>query len=137
MLELSRTNTQTLAQGESVVFDTILLKTGCGECFRKNTSFVNLTKRNTVYEISFNCNIGATAAGTGEIGITLNGSPLQETIGMVTTAAAGDLDNVSCSTYLETCCCGDLGSIALTNTGTAELNVGENPRLSIRRILCG
>lgn len=132
MLEVIRTSEQVLSPGQSVIFDTILLKAGCSECFRKNSSSINLSRRNAIYDISFNCNIGATAQGTGQIGITLNGSPLQETECITNTSAAGDLNNVSASTSLKTCCCGDLGSIALTNTGTVDLNIGQSPRLTVK-----
>ena len=96
------------------------------------SSFVNLTKRNMIYEVSFSCNIGATAPGDGQIGLTLNGSPLQETTAIVVTAAAGDVQNVSGSIFIKTCCCDSLNSISLTNTGTTEINVAVSPRLSVK-----
>lgn len=133
MIELSNSNAQTLSAGQSAVFDTVILHTGCTECYRKNSGAVNLTRKNTVYEISFSCNIGTTAAdGTGEIGITLDGSPLPETIGIVSTVAGGDLNSVSGETFVKTCCCGGTNTIMLTNTGTADINVAANPRLSIK-----
>ena len=134
MIELSNSNAQVLSAGQSVIFDTVLLHTGCGECHRDNTGSVNLIQKNAIYEISFNCNIGATAEGEGEIGITLDGAALQETIGIVITAAAGDLENVAGSTFIKTCCCGGSNTILLTNTGATDLNIGEHPRLSVKRI---
>lgn len=136
MIELSNTNAQTLQAGQSVNFDTILLHTGCAECHRNNSSSINLTQRNAIYEISFNCNIGATTADEiGQIGITIDGSPLPETNAIVVTSAAGDLANVSASTFIKTCCCGNVANtILLTNTGTTEINIGVYPRLSVKRI---
>lgn len=135
MIELSNTNAQTLQAGQSVNFDTILLHTGCAECHRNNSSSINLTQRNAIYEISFNCNIGATTAGeTAQIGITVDGSPLQETNAITVTAVAEDLQNVSATTFIKICCCSTANTILLTNTGTTEINVGIYPRLSVKRI---
>lgn len=135
MIELSTTNAQVLSAGQSVIFNLELLHTGCTECHRTNSNSVSLTQRNAIYEVSFNCNIGATAADTpAQIALTLDGSPLQETTVIVPTTAAGDLTGVSASTFIETCCCNACNSILLTNTGTEEINVAANARLSIKRI---
>lgn len=133
MIELSNSNAQILAAGQSATFDTVLLHTGCAECHRPNSGTINLTQKNAIYEISFNANIGATASGEGEIGITLDGSPLPETIGITVVAAAGDLANISGSTFIKTCCCGNPGTVLLTNTGLTEINLGANPRISVKR----
>ena len=124
MLELTNSTDQVLAAGQSAVFDTVLLQLGCTECHRKNS----------IYEVSFNCNIGATTADDATIGITLDNAPLTETNAIVVTAAPGDLQNVSGSTYVETCCCGSGGTILLTNNGTTSINLGQYPRLTVRRI---
>lgn len=136
MIELSNTNAQTLAAGQSAVFDIVLLHTGCAECHRPGSNAVFLTQKNGIYEVSFNANIGATTAGdTAELSITLNASTLQETTSSVVSVAAGDLQNVSASTFVKTFCCGGIGySVLLTNTGTTEINIGDHPRLSIKRI---
>ena len=135
MIELSNTNAQVLAAGQSLNFDTILLHTGCAECHRNNSGSINLTQRNAIYEVSFNCNIGATTAGeTAQIGITIDGSPLQETNAIKVTAVEGDLENVSAATFVKTCCCTVASTILLTNTGTTEINIGAYPRLSVKRI---
>jgi hypothetical protein len=134
MIELSNTNAQILAAGQSVAFDTVLLHTGCGECHRPNSSAVNLAQKNAIYEVSFNANIGGTAAGNGQIAITLDQSPLSETTGKVVTTTAGDLQSVSGSTFVQTCRCNSANTILLTNTGTTAINVDENGRLSIKRI---
>lgn len=134
MIELSNSNAQVLAAGQSATFDTILLHTGCAECHRKNSGAINLTQKNAIYEVSYNCNIGATAQGDGQIGITLDGSPLSETVALTVTAAAGDLANVSGCTLVKTCCCGNPGTILLTNTGTTDINLGATPQLTVKRI---
>ena len=134
MIELSNTNAQVLAAGQSVIFDTVLLHTGCGECHRNNSASVNLAQKNAIYEVSFNANIGGTAAGEAQLAITLDGSPLQETTGKTVTATAGDLRSVSGATFVKTCCCNGANTILLTNTGTTEINVDANSRLSIKRV---
>ena len=134
MIELSNTNAQVLAPGQSATFDTVILHTGCAECYRKNSGSIVLTQNNAIYEISYNANIGATAAGDAMLGLSLDGTPLLETNAMTVTAAAGDLANVSSSTFVRTCCCGNGGTITLTNTGTTTINLGINSRLSIKRI---
>ena len=135
MIELSNTNAQVIPAGQSVVFDTVLLHTGCAECYRLNSSFIGLTQRNAIYEISFNCNIGSTTAGgTAQLAITLGGAPLQETTAKTISTAAGDLENVSASTFVKTCCCAVADTILLTNTGTEDINVDAHGRLSVKRI---
>lgn len=135
MIELSNTNAQTLTAGQSATLDTVLLHTGCAECHRQNSSVINLAQKNAIYEITFNCNIGATTAeDTATLAITLDGAPLQETTVISTTEAAGDLQNVSAGTFVKTCCCGSSNSILLTNIGTTAINIGAYPRLSVKRI---
>lgn len=134
MIELTNSTDQTLAPGQSATFDTVILHTGCAECHRNNSGSIGLTQNNAIYEVSFNCNIGATATGDGTIGITLDGSPLTETNSIVVTAAAGDLQNVSASTFVKTCCCGNGDNILLTNNGITSINLGQYPRLSVKRI---
>lgn len=134
MIELSNSNAQVLAGGQSAAFNIVLLHTGCGECYRQNTGAVNLAQKNAIYEVSFNCNIGATAEGDGEIGLTLDGSPLMETVAMVVTATAGDTVNVSGSTFIKTCCCNVANTLLLTNTGTTDINLAAYPRLSVKRV---
>lgn len=135
MIELSNTNAQVLAAGQSVIFDTVLLHTGCGECHRPNSGAVNLAQKKAIYEISFNANIGATTAGDdAQLAITLDGSPLPETTAKVVTTTAGDLQNISASTFVQTCCCNAANTILLTNTGTTTINFDVSGRLSIKRI---
>ena len=135
MIELSNTNAQVLPAGQSAVFNLVLLHTGCAECHRPTSGVINLAQKNAIYEVSYNANIGATTAGeTAQIAITFDNSPLQETTGLKITAAAGDLENVSASTFVKTCCCSAAGSILLTNTGTTEINIGAYPRLSVKRV---
>ena len=133
MIELSNSNAQVLAAGQSATFDLVILHSGCGECHRPNSGSIELAQRNAIYEASFNCNIGGVVAGDAQISLTVNGSPLNETTSKVVSAAAGDLQNVSASTFIRTFCCGN-NSILLTNTGTTDINLDANPRLSVKKI---
>lgn len=132
MLVLSNTTAQTLAPGESIVFDDVILRSGCGECHRANTSSVKL-RATGVYAVSFSGNIGGVAAGAAQLSIQLGGSTLPETTMITTTAAAGDLNNVSTETRVKNCC-GDYDRIVVTNTGTADITVGANTALVVNRV---
>lgn len=134
MIELTNSTNQVLAPGQSATFDTVILHTGCSEYHQNNSGSVSLIRGRSIYEISFGANIGGTAPGDAQIGITLNGSPLNETKANSVTASAGDLNNVSRSTYVQTCYCGIPNVILLTNTGTTEINLGDYPTLKVRRI---
>lgn len=134
MIVLSNSNAQVLAAGQSATFNIVILHTGCGECYRQNSGSVNLTQKNAVYMLGYNCNIGGVAAGEAQIAMSLDGSPLLETTGKTVSAAAGDLQSVSGETFVKTCCCGFAGTVTLTNTGTTEINLDANPRLSVKRV---
>lgn len=133
MIILSNSIAQTLMPGQSATFDMEILKTGCAECHRTNSGSVNLAAKNAIYEINFTGNIGATEEGSCQLGISYENSTLLETTMEATSAAAGDLYNVSCKTALKTCCC-DNGYITVTNIGTTELNLSNNSCLFIKRI---
>ena len=134
MIVLSNTNAQVLAAGQSATFNYVILHTGCGECYRPNSGSINLVQAGGIYEVGYNCNIGATAEGDAQIAISFDGAPLSETTQKVVTATAGDLSGVSASTYVKTCCHGFGGVITLTNTGTTEINLDENLKLSVKRV---
>lgn len=132
MIVLSNSVAQVLAPGQSMTFDTVIMHTGCGECYRPNSGSVGLRSKSGVYEINAAANIGATVADAAQIAIQYDSSPLLETTMISQTAAAGDLNNVSCTTAVRTCCC-DGGTVTVTNTGTTSVNIGAHPLLYIRR----
>ncbi len=134
MIVLSNSDAQVLAAGQSATFNAVLLHTGCGECYRQNSGSINLVQNNAIYEVGYNCNIGGTAEGDAQIAISLDGTPLLETTQKVVSASAGDLEGVSASTYVKTCCRGFAGVITLTNTGTTAINLDKNPKLSVKRV---
>lgn len=133
MIELSNTAAQTIAPGQSLTFDTVLLKTGCAEAHRSNSGIVTLKADCAVYEIHFAANISATAAGTAQLAISLDGEPLVETAMINTISTAGDPDNAATATLVKTGC-GCCGKISVTNTGTTSVIVSANPALFVKRV---
>ena len=133
MIELSNTAAQTIAPGQSLTFDTVILKTGCAEAHRTNSGIVTLKADCAVYEIHFAANISATAAGTAQLAISLDGEPLVETTMINTISTAGDPDNAATATLVKTGC-GCCGKISVTNTGTTSVIVSANPALFVKRV---
>lgn len=134
MLVLSNTNEQTLAPGQSCTFDTVILHTGCGECYRPNSGAVGLRAKNGIYEVSYGANIGtATAGESAQLAINVDASPLLETTMISTSSAAGDLNKVSAMTAVRTCCCG-MNSITIVNTGTTTVTIDAHDCLYIKRV---
>ena len=133
MIELSNTAAQTIAPGQSLTFDTVLLKTGCAEAHRTNSGIVTLKANCAVYEIHFAANISATAAGTAQLAISLDGEPLIETTMINSISTAGDPDNAATATLVKTGC-GCCGKISVTNTGTTSVIVSANPALFVKRV---
>lgn len=133
MIELSNTAAQTIAPGQSLTFDTVLLKTGCAETHRSNSGIVTLKADCAVYEIHFAANISATDAGTAQLAISLDGEPLIETTMINTISTAGDPDNAATATLVKTGC-GCCGKISVTNTGTTSVIVSANPALFVKRV---
>lgn len=133
MILLSNTTEQTLAPGQSITFDDVLLHSGCGECHRRSTNSVKL-RANGVYDIFFHANIGSpTAATPVRLQITLGGdTPLPETIMQNTPAAITDRNNVGTATSLKNCC-GDFDRVFVTNTGSDPVIVAAGSSLKIAR----
>lgn len=132
MIILTNTASQEIAPGQSLIFDTEILHTGCAECHRINSGSVTLRQQQAIYEAHFSANIGASAPGVAQLAIEVNGSPLVETTMVSTTAAAGDVNNVAKNTGIRTCCCGP-ETVTIVNTGETSVVV-ENPSLFIKRI---
>ncbi len=125
MTVLSNTTEQTLQPGQSIVFDDVIFKSGCGECHRKNTSSVKL-RANGIYALHFSGNIGGeTAATPVQLSLTLGGSTLPETTMISTPAATTDRNNVATATRVRNCC-GDYDRVSVTNTGTVPVIVAPN-----------
>lgn len=133
MIELSNTTAQTLSPGQAITFDQVIFKTGCAECHRANSSSVKL-RANGTYEVAFSANIGATAAATPvQLSILLGGESIFDATMISTTAAVGDLNNVSKTVGIRNCC-GDYDRIMVVNTGSTDVTVGAGSSLFIKRV---
>lgn len=133
MLILTNDTSLTLGPNQSVTFNLEILHTGCAECHRINSGAVSLRMMQAIYELFFKANIGSTTAATpAQLAIFLNNSPMEETTMVSTTAAVGDVNNVSCKTAVRTCCCGP-ETITIVNNGDTTIVV-EQPLLAIKRV---
>lgn len=133
MIVLSNTTEQTLAPGQSIVFDDVILHSGCGECHRNNTSSVKM-RANGNYNLFFAANIGGpTAATPVQLSIQVGGSTLPETTAISTPAAVADRNNVARATTFKNCC-GDYDRVTVTNTGANSVIVGANSVLRVYRV---
>lgn len=132
MIELSNTTAQTLAPGQALTFDTVILNTGCGECHRTNSGIVTLRKIG-IYEVHFSGNIASTGGGSIQLTIELDGEPLPETTMISTPTAAADANNVATATLVKTGC-GCCGRLSVVNTGTTDVVVSANPAFYVKRV---
>lgn len=132
MIELTNTAAQTIQPGQAVSFNSVLLHTGCGECYRKNSNFVRL-RPGAIYEVSFSGNIAGTEANPVQLAIALGGSALPETVMVSSSVAANAFNNVSTGTFVGNCCC-DFDRITVVNTGTVPVLLSANFNLRIKRV---
>lgn len=133
MIVVSNTAEQTLAPGQTLIFDEIVTQSGCSRCCgRRNTGAVKL-QGNAQYNVFFSANVGGTtAAAPVQLSVVYDGSPLPETTRISTPAAVGDLNAIAAATVIKTCCgCG--GSITVVNTGTNPVVVAPNSALMVDR----
>lgn len=139
MIVLSNSQSQSIAAGGTVTFDTTVLHTGCrpdgcggAEYHRNGSGTVQL--RPGIYEVSFNGNVTSATAGTSvQLAIAIDGTPLPETTMIQTVGTANAFENVAASTYVRVCC-GTNAAISVENTGTSLLTLAPNSALSIRRV---
>ena len=80
MISLSNTTDQTVAVGQSITFNTVLLKSKNGaECHRKNSGSVKLCARPATYEVHFAANVtGATAGTAVQLSLAIGGETINE-----------------------------------------------------------
>lgn len=133
MIQLTNTAAQTLAPGQALTFDTVILRSGCGEAHRKNSGIVTLRASCATYEAHFAASVTGTAAGPVQLAIALDGEPLPETTMIASVATAGDLGNVATATLVRTGC-GCCPRLSVVNSGTAPVTVGANPAFFVKRV---
>lgn len=132
MIVLSNSAAQTLAAGQSAVFNITVLKTGYQETHRRNSGLVTV-KGGAIYELHFAANISGTAAGPVQLALALDGEPLPETTMITSIGTAGDLDNAATATLVRTnCCC--CATVSVVNSGTEPVIIGANPSLFVKRV---
>lgn len=133
MIELSNATSQVLTTGQSLTFDTVILKSGCAEAHRANSGIVTLRSNCGIYEIHFSGNITSTDTGPVQLVIELDGEPLNETTMISTVTTASDANNVATATLIRTCanCC---GKITVVNNGTNPVTVEPNTVFMIKRV---
>ena len=132
MIELSNTTAQTVAAGQALTFNAVVLNTGCGEFHRENSGIITLRKIG-IYEVHFSANIAGTAAGPIQLVIELDGEPLTETTMISTPTAAADANNVATATLVRTYC-GCCGRVNVVNNGTSDVVVSPNPAFYVKRV---
>lgn len=133
MIELTNSAAQVVQPGQSVAFNTVVLHTGCGECYRRNTPSIKL-RANGIYEVAFSGNVtGATAGTPVQLGIALGGVGLPETVMVSTPATANAFNSVATSTLVQNTC-GDYDRVTVVNTGTVAVTISANMKFSVRRL---
>lgn len=133
MIVISNSNAQTLAPGQSLIFNTTIMKDGCDCCRRGNQTFAKIRKPGN-YLISFGANIGTTTEdGIAQVSILVGGQVLPESTMISETAAAGGVNNVFRTIPFKVCC-NDFTQVTVSNTGDTTINIDENPMLSIVKI---
>lgn len=135
MIVLSNSAAQTIAAGQSVIFDTVVVKTGCAEHHRGNSSSVQLCSGSGVYNLAFSGNI-TNSSGTDPVQLTIaaGGDPLQETRMISTPGASGNYNNVASETIIRNSCCAADNRVTVVNTGTTALSLAPNCALVIKRL---
>lgn len=132
MIVLSNTAQQTLASGQSIIFDMTVLHTGCGEFHRRNSSQVNL-RASGLYEIHFSGAIAGTSGDALQLAIKLDGEALPETTMMSMGTATTSFNTVATSTLVRNCC-GTADTITVSNTGTTSITLSANTSFFIKRV---
>ena len=137
MIELINTTVQTVAAGQSVVYNAAAVRSKCGpERHRNGSSFITL-KQPGRYLVSFSGNIAVPEGETvGEIslGVTQDGEVLGGSLMRVTPAAIEEYFNVSTQHYVDVYC-GCCVNVGVLNTSDIPVLV-DNPTLTAVRV-CG
>lgn len=134
MTLVTNTTAETIATGQSITFDRILLKTGEGECCRSNVTRVPSVKMKKCgnYKLEFSGNIAGVSADQIQLAIAVDGTILPETTMIVTPAAADEYFNVHTSTVVSNDCA--TTSVTVVNTGLIGITVAANSNLMLTRV---
>lgn len=130
MIVLSNSESQTVGVGDSILFDTVRLKTGCTECHRPGTGSVKM-RTPGVYDISFTGN-ATVADGYVSMVATISDDPLPETQITSFVASESEYNNVSFRTAIANCC-GDYSRVRIVNNGETEFTLAANSAFVVSR----
>lgn len=130
MIILSNTVEQTVAPGQPITFDTVVLHTGSAECHRPGTGSIKM-RRQGYYDVFFKGDV----AGTAPVSLVLEtgGEPVLETTMVTNPPSATALMNVSAKTIVSNCCC-DYDRVTVVNTTDTDITVGAHPCLFVGRV---
>lgn len=134
MIELINTAVQTVLAGQSVVYNTVAVHSGCAERHRQGSAQITLTKPGR-YLVTFSGNIAIPTGGTvGEIslGISQDGEILGGSLMRVTPAAVEEFFNVSTQHYVDVFC-GCCVNVSVQNTSDQAILV-DNPNFTAVRV---
>lgn len=133
MLLLTNSAEQTVQPGAEVVYNVIVMSTGCAECTLRGTGLVKM-KASGIYLVSFGANVTGDTAGTPvQLAFRLGGSAIYPGTDMIyTPAAANAFGNVSKTVHITNRNC-MVDTISVVNTGTTPIIIGANPSFDIRR----
>lgn len=133
MIEVSTSENQTLAPGQSLIFDRTIIRTGKCECHRANSPAVKMCSKGC-YAIYFDANVtGDTADTTVFLTVYAGGEPLPETLMASTPSAANTPNHVSTTTRVCNCC-GDYSRVTVVNSGTTPIVVGVGAHLILQEV---
>ena len=134
MIELINTAVQTVADGQSVVYNAVAVHSGCAERHRQGSAQITLTKPGR-YLVTFSGNIAVPTGGTvGEISLCISqdGETLGGSIMRVTPAAVEEYFNVSTQHYVDVFC-GCCVNVSVENTSGQAIFV-DNPNFAAVRV---
>lgn len=134
MIALSNLTVQTLTTGQSITFDSTVLRTcSSAEGHRQSTPAVKLRVPG-IYEVHFTGNVSsATAATPVQLAIAIGGSTLPGTLMVSTPSAANAENNVHADTIVRNAC-GEYDTITVTNVGTNPVIVSAGSGLWVKRV---
>lgn len=131
MILLSNQATQTIAAGQSIVFDLELMKIGRCECHRTGSSVVTLCTANP-YEVSFSGNVTNSVAGPVQLSITVDGEAAPGGTMINTPSTVGNVNNIAKTIPVQGCGRCGMPKVTITNKGTNPVILQAGSSLYIR-----
>lgn len=133
MIVLSNLTAETIAPGQAVTFNNVILKSGNCECHNMQVPRVVKLRAQGIYALSFSGNVTSPTAGDNvQLAIAVANEPLIETAMNRTITTANNLENIATQTRYKNCCC-DLDHISVINTGTVPVTLAPNSAFIIER----